>query len=192
MWVRIRRIHYSKGFGVQSPFAYSFITEVVNQTGLYYNYSELDKLYGVDGYIRSRLARLYFRLANYCQPNIVAEYCTATNSLDKAFHLAHRKIDLRWLDSSVADTCNIDNIDHVDLFRMVLDNCYRDAFERVLQKITSNSIFILEGIHNNNDTKAFWHEVVENEKAVITFDLYYVGIVFFNKSYYKQHYVVNF
>lgn len=185
-------MHYSKGFGVQSPFAYSFITEVVNQTGLYYNYSELDKLYGVDGHIRSRLARLYFRLANYSQPSVVAEYCTATSSLDKAFLLAHGGIDLRWLDSSVADTCNMDSIDRVDLFRIVLDSCYRDTFERALQKITSNSIIILEGIHNNNDTKAFWHEVVQNKNAVITFDLYYVGIVFFNISYYKQHYVVNF
>jgi hypothetical protein len=185
-------MHYSKGFGVQSPFAYSFITEIVNQTGLYYNYCELDKLYGANGNIRSRLAKLYFRLTNYCQPNVVVEYCTSTDSLEKAFHLAHDGIDFKRLDSSIIDVPYVENLTNIDIFRVVLDNYFRVVFERLLLKVTSNSVFILEGIHDNNETKAFWYEVVENKNVVVTFDLYYVGIVFFNKDYYKQNYVVNF
>jgi len=186
-------MHYSKGFGVQSPFAYSFITEVVNQNSLFYNYCELDKLYGSNGNIKSRLARLYFRLSNYCQPNVVAEYCTSTDSFNKAFHFAHGGIDFKWLDSTVTgNTNNVENLGNVDIFRIVLNNCFRDVFDRSLLRVTLKSVFILEGINNNNETKAFWNEVIENNNAVITFDLYYVGIVFFDKNYYKQNYVVNF
>jgi hypothetical protein len=34
--------------------------------------------------------------------------------------------------------------------------------------------------------------VVADPRAVITYDLYDVGLVFFSEKRYKQHYIVNF
>jgi len=53
-WQRLRHSH---GFGVHSPSAYRFITEVLNQPLPYYGYDRLDKLAA-----EPHLARLLFRV----------------------------------------------------------------------------------------------------------------------------------
>ena len=35
-------------------------------------------------------------------------------------------------------------------------------------------------------------QIVASESTGITFDLYDIGLVFFDKARYKQHYIVNF
>jgi hypothetical protein len=37
-----------------------------------------------------------------------------------------------------------------------------------------------------------WKEWVQDERVGVTFDLYYCGIVFFDKKRYKFYYVINF
>lgn len=51
--LRLRMLRHAGGFGVHSPFAYRFITEVLNQPYAYYAYSRL----------RSHRERLLFRVA---------------------------------------------------------------------------------------------------------------------------------
>ena len=52
--VWLRRAHRSKGFGVQSPWAYRFIRYVVNEPYPYYKYEQLEKqVYGIDKKTRS-------------------------------------------------------------------------------------------------------------------------------------------
>ena len=47
--VWLRRIRYSRGFGVHSPWAYKFIRYVINEHYPYYKYKDLEELvYGLD------------------------------------------------------------------------------------------------------------------------------------------------
>ena len=69
---------------------------------------------------------------------------------------------------------------------------YKTVYRRLVPVASNDSLLILEGINDNPDAKAFWHEVVESAEAVITYDLYACGIVQFDRSKYKHHYVVNF
>ena len=48
---------------------------------------------------------------------------------------------------------------------------------------------IVEAIRKN---RAFWREIVADERTGVTFDLYYCGIVMFDKKRHKQNYIINF
>lgn len=57
-----RRWRHSRGFGVHSPFAYHFITEVLRQPLPYYSYT----------HIGGRTERTIFRIAAFLRPDTVA------------------------------------------------------------------------------------------------------------------------
>lgn len=69
---------------------------------------------------------------------------------------------------------------------------WRSFFNEIANHSDSKTLVIVTGINNNNNSRLCWKEIVGNEKSIVTFDLYYCGIVFFDKKRYKQHYIVNF
>ena len=54
------------------------------------------------------------------------------------------------------------------------------------------SVFVIEGIRYTSRMRAVWKRISRHEKAGITFDLYDLGIIFFDKTRIKQDYIVNF
>ena len=78
--VWIRRMRHSRGFGVQSPYDYRFIRYVINEHWPYYAYDELAKsVAGLDRKTR-KLCRLYFRIANWLQPDVMTDYEPVTDA----------------------------------------------------------------------------------------------------------------
>lgn len=65
IWVYLSRLHRSLGFGIQSPTDYAFVRYVINEHWQYYAYQQLDEQ--DDNWLRRKLGRLYFRLANWRQ-----------------------------------------------------------------------------------------------------------------------------
>lgn len=76
-WERWQR---SRGYGVQSPWAYRFVTEVVGERRPYYGYEQIDREAG-SGYER-RYRRLLLRVRNAVWPSAVVE--AAVGSIDAA------------------------------------------------------------------------------------------------------------
>lgn len=71
-FVAIRRLWYTGGNGIHSPFAYQMVTQVINCPGNYYADRNLYSL--SDRILRPRMTavrRLMFRLTNYWQPTTV-------------------------------------------------------------------------------------------------------------------------
>ena len=66
--VWLSRISHCRGFGIQSPTDYWRVRYVVNEHWPYYQYSETGR---GDGWLRRKLGRLYFRLANWRQPQTI-------------------------------------------------------------------------------------------------------------------------
>lgn len=65
-----------------------------------------------------------------------------------------------------------------------------DVLDELLTKCTSQTLMVVNGINNKNH--ALWKKLQADVHVGITYHLYYCGIVFFDKSVYKQHYEVNF
>jgi hypothetical protein len=59
----------------------------------------------------------------------------------------------------------------------------------IYNKVREDTMVVIDGIHRNKDN---WQKVVSDERTVVTFDLYYCGIVFFDKKRHKQNYIINF
>ena len=72
------------------------------------------------------------------------------------------------------------------------EGSYREVFNEARLKAAAGAVIIIEGIKDGDDARRFWREVVRPADGVVTFDLYYCGLVCFRPKMYKQGYVVNF
>ncbi|MBF1522360.1 MAG: hypothetical protein HXN95_10135 [Prevotella salivae] len=176
---------YSRGFGVQSPSAYSFIRYVLTEHYPYYAYDELKMRFKSSDHATKKKGRLYFRLANYAQASHWFDYHSAEQPYAAYVHEGCRKTVFQAIDGKT-----IPNAFRIARLSMTED--YQAVYEALCKVATDDSILILEGINDNKDTKAFWKRVQESQKATRTYDLFLCGIIVFDTSKHKHHYIVNF
>ena len=67
-----------------------------------------------------------------------------------------------------------------------------EVFRICAARTTQKSVFVIGEIHVSKAMRELWKKMQSDEKVGITFDLYDVGILFFDKTKIKQHYIVNF
>ena len=90
-----------------------------------------------------------------------------------------------FLDTDVpVDFLYLNDFRNPELLEKVFDNCVR--------RTTLKSVFVVHGICYSKEMKALWKRLQEDERVGITFDLYDLGLLFFDKTKIKQHYIVNF
>lgn len=165
-FVWLVRIWHCRGFGIQSPADYWLVRYVINEHWPYYQYAELGR---DDGWLDRKLGLLYFRLANWRQPTVIA-----SDGYQGYMQAGCRK-------ASFGDSS--------EMIRLTLDGDYRGRLATIYDRVEGGTVLIVEGIWRD---KAFWREMVDDQRAVVTFDLYYCGIVLFDKKRAKQHYIINF
>lgn len=172
-WVWLSRIGHSRGFGIQSPNDYWFVQYVINERWPYYAYEEI----GTDGdWLHRKQSRLYFRLANWRQPQTVVD----------ADQLDCWKKGCR---QTVVAT-HITDTDTLDLVRLkaTTPDCDRQI-EQVCANANERTLLVVEDIWRN---WALWRTVVNDNRTRVCFDLYYCGIVLFDKKRDKKCYIINF
>ena len=166
-FVWLSRIFHCRGFGIQSPTDYWMVRYVINEHWPYYLYDNVGEN---DNWLERKLGRLYFRLSNWRQPNAVE-----TDGYQKYFQAGCKS--LKFGPSS-------------ELIRLdITTDDYQKKILSIFNKVEDSTVLIIEGI---NKDKRFWQFVKEDGRTSITFDLYYCGIVFFDKKRHKMHYVINF
>ncbi len=190
--VWLRRMRYSRGFGVQSPWAYRFIRYVINEHYPYYEYTHLKKeVYGLSKIAR-KLCRLYFRVANYVQPRTVVDYGAGNTAYRSYFKAGCRSCDVVAITPDERGYSKLRALPEVDVARISLKGDYRRVVDTLMDHAGRKSLFIIQRIKKNKETERYWQELVGDPRAGVTFDLYYCGIIFFDKNIIKQSYIVNF
>ena len=168
-FVWMARFRKRRGYGVHSPFAFRFITDVILEQNPYYAYSELDRRLPLSMRLRRRKGlHLLLRLANHLQPdNIVLppnawwEKRYLQRGCRSASILCH------WPEDEVG-MCLL-----------------REPSDEVLQHLGTHSVLLLDDLHRHRQ----WFSSLP---SVVSFDLYDLGIAFFDPKYNQQHYKVNF
>lgn len=217
--VWISRICHCRGFGVQSPNDYAFVRYVINEHYPYYAYSDLKKKYpDIDRECR-RVCEFYLRIANHLQPAAIANFheepcfesylragCAAAEILCGTEMFRATTSESAAVDESVKerhagarDNAGDDVIigqRRLDLAILPLGGKHKSYFAplcgEVMNHMTEKSALILHGIHSNRETMDFWRMIQSDDRVGITFDLYYLGVVFFDTKRYKHDYIVNF
>ena len=169
--VWLSRIRYCRGAGIQSPTDYRFVRYVINEHWPYYAYEHLG---ADDTWLRRKLGQLYFRLANACQPQKVIDLIGVADYIQAGCVKSH--------------VLNADDANDHDSFDMAIMPIETDVYHW-LDLCKNHSVLVFEGIHRQ---PSLWHCVEYNEHVVTTFDLYYCGIVLFDKTKSRNNYKVNF
>lgn len=178
----------TRGFGVQSPSAYRFIRYVVNEHYPYYAYEDLAELLPSGDVVTRKLSQLYFRLANFCQADC---WGVVTNNVD----LYEAYITAGCNKTKVIDCVHgyeLKLVAQSDVCVMTLEGNWRRIFDTFVSSAESHKLLIVEDIHATRSARRIWKEMIQDERTVVSYDLYYCGIIFFDHSKYKQHYLVNF
>jgi len=199
-FVWLYRFRHRCGYGVHSPFAFNLITQVIYEKYPYYCYKELieeqKKLAPQKGRYwcseSKKVKRLLFRLVNYAQPSAVIDAGTvAASSLylkaakSSADYTAASELSELFLESGTS-------IDFLYLHDYRRPAFVENVFDICASRVTGKSVFVVEGIHYSRGMRELWKRMREDERTGISFDLYDLGILFFDKTKIKQAYIVNF
>lgn len=184
----LRRIKYCRGFGVQSPSAYRFIRYVINEHYPYYAYDELRKeLPRLDSLTRKRM-ELYFRIANYRQASLWLDFCERNDVIATYVGQGCHATLVR----RITDLQQITAYDRIEVLCICPSAGCEALLEAALQKTDDHTLFIIEDIGYNDTAKRMWQTLLESDLTSVSYDLYYLGIAFFDRKRYKANYVVNF
>ena len=176
--VWLSRIGHCRGFGIQSHTDYWFVRYVINEHWPYYQYESLGK---DDDRLTQKVGHLLFRIANWRQPSVIEsneyrEYLQA--GCRKALIVEGEKERRREGEK-----------DSNDMVVLTLEGDSRSRLSYIYNKVKADSVLVVADICKAKD---LWREIVVDERSVITFDLYYCGIVLFDKKRHKQNYIINF
>lgn len=184
----LRRIKYCRGFGVQSPSAYRFIRYVINEHYPYYAYDELRKeLPRLDSLTRKRM-ELYFRVANFRQASLWLDFCERNDVIATYVGRGCHATQVR----RITDLRQITADDRIEVLRICPTAGSEAVLEAALQQADDRTLFIIEDIGYNDTAKRMWQKLLESDITSVSYDLYYLGIAFFDRKRYKANYVVNF
>ena len=184
----LRRIKYCRGFGVQSPSAYRFIRYVINEHYPYYAYDELRKeLLRLDSLTRKRM-ELYFRVANFRQASLWLDFCERNDVIATYVGRGCHATQVRC----ITDLRQITADDRIEVLRICPTAGSEAVLEAALQQADDHTLFIIEDIGYNDTAKRMWQKLLESDITSVSYDLYYLGIAFFDRKRYKANYVVNF
>lgn len=198
--VWLKRFRYRCGYGVHSPFAFDFITNVVYEKTPYYAYQQIEQVAidNKDGrdikknILSPKVNQFLFRLVNRMQPTAIID---AGGSGKTTLYLQAGKKTAGYV--PITSSINWETLgqpENIFLYigwpdkPQLVETLFNDGVGRVGQK----SVFVIQGIYNSSAMKELWKRLVVDERVGITFDLYDLGVLFFDKSKIKQHYIVNF
>lgn len=217
-WNWIRRFRHRCGYGVHSPSDFFLITFVVYERLAFYAYSllhakrkEMEHL----PHYREKVDRLLFRLVNYLQPAAMLEVGTGSG-LTARYMAEAKHVPLCTLDEGqdreevkqLLKDCPLvdyrcgkvpDLLHHYieshscpDVVHIAFTPCYKEVFEALLPGVSSHTCFIIGSPYATKEKREWWKQVISDLRTGVTFDLYDVGLVFFDKKRVKEHRIVNF
>ena len=68
-------------------------------------------------------------------------------------------------------------------------NC-KELLDAALERTNKESIIIVEGINRSKEHKEWWQQTISDPRTIVTYDLYSMGILFFNDERQKQNYTL--
>ena len=162
------------GYGVHSPFAFKLITEVMYERLPYYRFAQLDAdLPWLWRFRKKKVLHLFFRLTNWFQPQrtvFLGKCPLAQAYIAAACPRAVRQTEVPQCEDGQKALFFLESPDN-----------------KVIPALHSATMLVLDNLDKHHNRQWF-----ASLPAVVRFDLYDVGIAFFDPQYHPQNYTVNF
>lgn len=201
----INRQRHNRGFGIQSPSAFFFITQVLKERLPYYAYLTIDKLTGSN---RKHFREL-FRITNYHKPvncisvGSAAAACTMALARPSVQHFAVAPTGLSDSSRTLLNESGCHIAESPEQFAGIINRAgeigilYVDATDgadvfihAALPRTNNNSVIIVDGINRSKAILKWWQQLVSDSATVVTYDMHSYGLLFFDKERRKQHYTL--
>lgn len=189
--VWLRRFGRANGFGVQSPWAYRFVVEVVNKKHTAAAYNDLKAAWKDLPRKERKLAELYFRISGYAR----AAQWRVWGKVGR--HLP-AYVKAGFAGTSVCDAAaegglrSTQSSDAPCVYLLLSAAIGMEQVDACLASASSSSILILQNIKQNKAHRRLWRHIIESDKVAVSFDLHDCGVAFFNKKLHKRNYIVYF
>ena len=186
-WVWLSRVRHRRGYGVHSPSAFAFITDVVYERTPFYAYAQLLPLHPWWQRYLYRFPitcrRFLFRLANYAHP--------ATILL-----LGERPVERAYLSAACPAATMMNASSHTAASQspvLLFAAAERlDEASALLAALPRGSTLVCEGIYERPEARAAWEAIRTHARATRTFDLYTYGVALLDLTLTPDHYIVDF
>lgn len=207
-WVNRQR--HNKGYGVQSPSEFFFVTQVLKERLPYYAYPLLEDIAKRNS-LRARYLKELFRITNHYKPS----NCLAIESPAAACAMTTARPSVQVYSISgekpeeTTDTlltnlgCNVLQGETSELLKRLLEEeksigmlyigrCRNQAelLGIAIRYTNESSIIVIEGIQRDAETRDWWRTIIESDSTIITYDMCSYGFLLFNKERRKQHYTL--
>lgn len=212
----MRKLKHRKGYGVHSPFAYSIITEVIEEKLPYYAYHRMGRTYHKDAPISHKKACLLFRLANrfLCRravelgcdggysilPLLLVDSRLKANCLGTANAQQQLQQNLAWLPAYQQRLTLKQHPEDLEAdqpydFIIINDNPLineEQLVEWVMSHSQDDTLIWVHSIQPRQPLERFWDLLCDRDDVSVTMDLYDCGLAILRPRFFKQHYIVAF
>ena len=211
------KIRHHRGHGIHSPFVFDLVTKVIEEKSTYYAYQDIkDHLENFPNFgdNTNKTHRLLFKLVNWFSAKQILELGTGSGL--SSLYLTAPSSDCTCVSVALSDKIledaeqifkNWDRkialskeefpllIEKQDCIYINLKNYEVDSSHLInylVSSVKEESFIIIDGIRTKKKHQLLWKEIILKDEVVISLDLYHLGILFFNKKYYKQNYKLSF
>lgn len=213
----IRRFPHRCGYGVHSPSDFYLITFVIYESLPYYKYKILKAfrplLYQYSHH-REKVDRFFLRFANYLQLPSLLEVGTGSGLSACYLSAGNEKMRCVTINPSLPEDVlavlsSIHSIENkrgnelkllaqyldknkLDLVHIGYTPLYKEIWEMILPHVEAYTCVLVSHPYADSMKKQWWKSVIADSRVTVSFDLYDVGILFFNPKRCKEHRIVNF
>lgn len=216
--MKVTKNHFlnRRGFGIHSPWAYDLITNVIEEKLPYYAYDDLYEYWEkAPDYLPQydeNVDQMLFRLVNALHPRQILEIGTgagvSTGYLASVSHstpvitldaphpaaedvrrnlAAFPQIDYRSGDVLAMLDALADEGRDIDFVHLAHTAFFREAVEILMPYLNEKSVLIVQSIKGNS-RRNWFDALAKDERTGVIITKGSVGIVFFDRKMYKQHY----
>lgn len=199
IWNWVKRFPHRCGYGIHSPSDFYLVTFVIYESLPYYAFGELkSKAYEASlPHYRQKVNELLFRLVNHLQPVALFEVGGGNGASSLYIRSACPSVPFVSAGDEGEEVLRSLRVKAEenrgrDFLHVAFTPYYKEVVSEALPLMSDDSCMVIGNIHESAEKSAWWKKLAEDERVRITFDLYDVGIVFFDSKRYKQNYIINF
>jgi hypothetical protein len=192
----LKYLHYywvaanAKGHGIHSPFVFKFIKEILNAK------SSLEQIENSAPVVKKILQEIEAGSSSRPSPKIkilIARLLQSYHPLNISVTGDKKQFEF---DSTINKNASIELIESVESIDFAFIGEGQDEAtilqraSNLIDKMHSNSLFILHGIHTDSNMESAWNQLKQHANIRLTIDLFAIGVLFCRKEQKEKEYFI--